>query len=105
MHSSAFGKRSAGRWSRRTFPGNLIVQLGVVTEDLNRRWYQANTGLVIRDVQRRAYHPVLKWMGATLDGVVESSGAVFKSKFMLPWSFRRRVRLRSAWPSCSTTCG
>jgi predicted phage-related endonuclease len=67
--------------------GNLIVQLGVVTEDLNRRWYQANTGLVIRDVQRRAYHPVLKWMGATLDGVVESSGAVFESKFMLPWSF------------------
>jgi hypothetical protein len=24
--------------------GNLIVQLGVVTEDLNRRWYEANTG-------------------------------------------------------------
>src|SRR5947208_2253552 len=23
--------------------GNLIVQLGVVTEDLNRRWYEANT--------------------------------------------------------------
>src|SRR5687768_9344350 len=52
--------------------GNLIVQLGVATEDLNRRWYQANTGCVIRDVQRRAYHPILKWMAATLDGVVES---------------------------------
>jgi hypothetical protein len=26
-------------------------------------------------------------MGATLDGVVESTGAVFESKFMLPWSF------------------
>jgi predicted phage-related endonuclease len=24
--------------------GNLIVQLGVVTEELNRRWYEANTG-------------------------------------------------------------
>ncbi len=24
--------------------GNLIVQLGSVTEDLNRRWYEANTG-------------------------------------------------------------
>ena len=24
--------------------GNLIVQLGVATEDLNRRWYEANTG-------------------------------------------------------------
>jgi len=26
-------------------------------------------------------------MGATLDGRVEASGAVFESKFMLPWSF------------------
>src|SRR5262249_32388641 len=32
--------------------GNLIVQLGVVTEDLNRRWYEANTGQVIADIQR-----------------------------------------------------
>ena len=24
--------------------GNLIVQLGVTTEDLNRRWFETNTG-------------------------------------------------------------
>ena len=34
--------------------GNLIVQLGVVTEDLNRHWYERNTGRAITDVQRRA---------------------------------------------------
>ena len=28
-------------------------------------------------------------MGATLDGRVEASGAVFESKFMLPWSLFR----------------
>ena len=67
--------------------GNLIVQLGVVTEDLNRRWFEANTGQVVRDVQKRIHHPGLRWMAATLDGRVESSGAVFESKFMLPWSF------------------
>jgi predicted phage-related endonuclease len=67
--------------------GNLIVQLGTVTEELNRRWYEANTGQVITDVQRRVRHPVLKWMAATLDGRVEASGAVFEAKFMLPWSF------------------
>jgi hypothetical protein len=33
--------------------GNLIVQLGRVTEDLNRRWYERNTGHVIKDMQRR----------------------------------------------------
>jgi predicted phage-related endonuclease len=67
--------------------GNLIVQLGLVTEPLNRRWYQANTGHVLSDIQRRIRHPVLRWMAATLDGRVEATGAVFEAKFMLPWSF------------------
>src|ERR1700746_3614288 len=66
---------------------NLIVQLGLVTEDLNRRWDEANTGKVITDIQKRIRHPGLRWMAATLDGRVESSGAVFEAKFMLPWSF------------------
>jgi len=63
------------------------VQLGLATEDLNRRWYEANTGQVLIDVQRRSRHAAIPWMGATLDGRVESSGAVFESKFMLPWAF------------------
>src|ERR1700685_3479857 len=67
--------------------GNLIVQLGVATEALNRAWYQRNTGRTIKDVQRRMRHPVHKWMAATLDGIVEGEGAVFEAKFMLPWSF------------------
>jgi predicted phage-related endonuclease len=67
--------------------GNLTVQLGLVTEPLNRHWYERNTGQVVKDVQRRVRHPVLRWMGATLDGLVEESGAVFEAKFMLPWSF------------------
>ncbi len=67
--------------------GNLIVQLGIVTEELNRRWYEANTGEAITDVQKRMRHPGLHWMAATLDGRIASSGAVFEAKFMLPWSF------------------
>lgn len=66
---------------------NLIVQLGVVTEHLNRIWYERNTGQAVKDVQRRVRHPVNRWMGATLDGMVEGTGAVFEAKFMLPWSF------------------
>jgi predicted phage-related endonuclease len=66
---------------------NLIVQLGVVTEPLNRHWFERNTGQVLIDVQRRVRHPVVRWMAATLDGMVEASGAVFEAKFMLPWSF------------------
>ena len=67
--------------------GNLLVQLGVVTEPLNRAWYERITGQAITDVQRRIRHPVNRWMGATLDGMVAGSGAVFEAKFMLPWSF------------------
>ena len=66
---------------------NLIVQLGTVTEDLNRRWYERNTGQAVKDVQRRIQHPVNKWMAATLDGLVDPGGAVFEAKFMLPWTF------------------
>jgi predicted phage-related endonuclease len=66
---------------------NLIVQLGTVTEELNRRWYERNTGHRIKDVQRRVKHPVNKWMAATLDGIVDPGGAVFEAKFMLPWTF------------------
>src|ERR1700694_4118001 len=67
--------------------GNLAVQLGAVTEQLNRQWYERNTGRVVTSVQRRVFHPVKRWMAATLDGIVEGTGAVFEAKFMLPWSF------------------
>jgi predicted phage-related endonuclease len=67
--------------------GNLIVQLGSVTEELNRHWYERNTGQVVSAVQRRVFHPVKRWMAATLDGMIEGTGAVFEAKFMLPWTF------------------
>ena len=38
---------------------NLIVQLGHITEELNRHWYQRISGHAVSDVQRRVQHPVL----------------------------------------------
>jgi predicted phage-related endonuclease len=76
-----------GEMEPQDLSGNLIVQLGVVTENLNRHWYEFNTGEVVKDVQRRAHHAAIPWMAATLDGLVESKKAVFEAKFMLPWSF------------------
>jgi predicted phage-related endonuclease len=78
--------------------GNLIVQLGLVTEDLNRRWFEANSGEVITDIQRRMRHPVLHWMAATLDGRLESTGAVFEAKFMLPWNFSEEAAAEKYMP-------
>ena len=83
----ASGTRNAAKPSLKTCPTTSFVQLGTVTEDLNRRWYERNTGQAIKHVQRRIQHPVHKWMAATLDGLVEPGGAVFEAKFMLPWNF------------------
>ena len=77
---------------------NLIVQLGAVTEELNRRWYEANTGEVVTDVQKHIRHPGLRWMAATLDGRVEASGAIFEAKFMLPWHFSEETAVEKYAP-------
>jgi predicted phage-related endonuclease len=78
--------------------GNLLVQLGLVTETLNRRWYEANTAQVIIDIQKHIRHPGLSFLGATLDGRVEASGAVFEAKFMLPWYFSEEAALEKYAP-------
>ncbi len=77
---------------------NLIVQLGLVTEPLNRHWFERNTGHVITQVQRQVQHPVIRWMAATLDGMVEPTGAVFEAKFMLPWSFSEVIAAEKYMP-------
>jgi predicted phage-related endonuclease len=78
--------------------GNLIVQLGLTTEELNRRWYEANTGQVVTDIQKRFFHPALQWMAATVDGRIEGSDAVFEAKFMLPWAFSEEAAAEKYMP-------
>ena len=53
--------------------GNLIVQLGSATEDLNRVWYERNTGRRVRDVQRHVKHSLIPWMAATLSAKVRGT--------------------------------
>src|SRR6478672_4933226 len=80
-------REKRGEVEPQNLSGNLIVQLGLATEHLNRQWYERTTGQVVEDVQSWVRHPVIRWMAATLDGIVEGNGAVFEAKFMLPWSF------------------
>src|ERR1700716_1430089 len=81
-----------------------IVQLGLVTEDLNRRWYELNSGHRISDVQRHAIHRTMPWMAATLDGLVKETGAVFEAKLMLPWSFSEEAAAEKHMAQLQTTC-
>src|SRR5689334_22233808 len=64
--------------------GELVVQLGIFTEELNRQWFEKNTSQVVTDIQRQMFHAVHRWMAATLDGRIEATGAIFEAKFMLP---------------------
>jgi hypothetical protein len=80
-------KEKRGEVESEDFGDNLVVQLGVVTEALNRSWYERNTGRAVSDVQRWVQHPVRRFLAATLDGFVSDLDAVFEAKFMLPWSF------------------
>src|SRR3954463_518990 len=63
-------KEKRGEVEPEDLSGNLIVQLGVATEQLNQYWYERNTGQTVKDIQQRVMHPVIRWMGATLDGLV-----------------------------------
>src|SRR4029078_2897081 len=76
----------------------LIVQIGVATEPLNRRWYERTTGRGVKDVQSWVRHPVIRWMAATLAGVVEDTDTVFEAKFMLPWSFSEEAAAEKHMP-------
>jgi YqaJ-like viral recombinase domain len=80
-------KEKRGETEPDNLSDNLVVQLGVATEALNRGWYERNSGRTVGDVQRWVKHPIHRFLAATLDGFVDDLDAVFEAKFMLPWSF------------------
>ena len=82
-----------------------MVQLCTATEPLNRHWYERNSGQVVTGIQRHRVYPVIRYMAATIDGMVEATGAVFEAKFMLPWTFSEEAAAENICPSSSTTCG
>ncbi|MEY9127634.1 YqaJ viral recombinase family protein [Bradyrhizobium yuanmingense] len=80
-------KEKRGEIAPADLKGDLLVQMGIATENLNLKWYQMKTGHVITDAQRRIFHPVHRWMAATIDGRIQGTQAIFEAKFMLPWNF------------------
>jgi predicted phage-related endonuclease len=49
-------------------------------------------------VGRQVRHPTIRWLAATPDGRVQSSGAIFESKFMLPWYFSEEAAAEKYMP-------
>jgi len=91
-------KEKRGELEPEDLSGNLLVQLGTVTEHLNRCWYEKNTGQAVRDVQHQVFHAVHRWLAATLDGRIQATDAVFEAKFMLPWNFSEEAAAEKHMP-------
>jgi hypothetical protein len=54
------------------------LQLEKAMEELNRGWYERNTGRRVSDVQRRVRHSATPWMATTLDGILEGAETVLR---------------------------
>src|ERR1043165_7698985 len=67
-------REKRGEIAPQDLTGNLLVQLGKATEELNRAWYERNTGRTIRDVQSFVRHSGIRWLPATLAGGVVGRG-------------------------------
>jgi hypothetical protein len=79
--------------------GNLIVQLGVATETLNRRWYGGGQQ-VITPTARKARKPD---GGHPLMGGRGDRGGV-RGQVHAAWSFSEEAAAEKYIPHCSTTC-
>src|SRR6201982_2076287 len=78
--------RNAVRSSPKTYPGTLLSSSELQPKSsIEPGTSETRTERPRR--QRLVKHPVIPWMAATLDGIVEGTEAVFEAKFMLPWSF------------------
>ena len=75
------------------------------TEELNRHWYERNTGQVITDIQRQVRHPSSAgWRPPSTAGSKQPEPCLRPSS-CCPGRSRRRRPPKNICRSCSTTCG
>src|SRR5262245_13410541 len=83
---------------------NLIVQLGTVTEPLNRGWYERNTGQGVTGIQRQVFHPVRRWMAPPWTAWSKGLARCSRPSSCCPGRSRSKVPPGSTWPISSTIC-
>jgi hypothetical protein len=60
--------------------GSIAVMLGCWTEAFNRQWFEKLSGERVGSVGRRFACAKYHWRRCTVDGLVESSGAIWEAK-------------------------
>src|SRR6516225_7137830 len=85
--------------------GNLVVQLGLATEDLNRHWYQANTDNCSPTFRSGSGTRCCAgwWLPAT--AVSKGPARFSRPSSCCPGHSRKKRRPRNTCRSCSTICG
>jgi hypothetical protein len=94
-------REKRGEAEPKDLSGNLIVQLGAVTEELDRRWYEDNTGRVITDFSIPAS---VGWAPLSTDAG-RQAGQCLRPSSCCRGRFQKRRQWRNTCGSCSTTCG
>src|SRR6516225_6086517 len=77
--------------------GNLLVQLGKATEDLNRSWYERNTGRSVGDVQRLVQHSAIRGWPQPLTASWPEPGRSSKPSSCCRGPSPRRRRSKNIW--------
>ena len=98
-------KEKRGEAEPEDLSNNLVVQLGVATEALNRTWYERNTGRTVTDVQRWVQHPVNRFWPPPSTAWSRTPTPCSRPSSCCPGRSPKMRRPKSTWPSCSTTCG
>lgn len=67
---------------------NLPVLFGIVTENLNRHWFEHTTGRKVWGYEKEIVHPVHKWLRLSPDGITTASDgrkAYYEAKCVGGW--------------------
>jgi hypothetical protein len=83
--------------------GNLVVQLGTVTEDLNRTWYERNTGHAIKDCSGRSCTQSINGWRRRSTASSTLGARCSRPNSCCPGRSLKRPLPKSIWRSCSTT--
>src|SRR5262249_8599103 len=85
--------------------GNLVVQLGAATEELNRSWYERNTGRRVTDVQHRVRHSLFPGWWRPSTALWRRQDPSSNPNSCCRGRSPKRLLPKSIWPKYSTTCG
>lgn len=91
-------REKTGRIKSADLSGVLPVMMGSWTEELNRYWFELQTGLTVTNEGKRVEHEGIAFLSATLDGEVESEGAIFEAKHVNGFNYNRTKLLSRYMP-------